>query len=61
MGELPGNGLCEEKKRQKHQRKDLGRVGRNMSRQQALDTGKEANYLKSTKMYVQVAEGGSRS
>lgn len=30
--------------------------GWNMSKEQPLDTGKAANYLKSTKMYVHVAE-----
>lgn len=46
------NGLCEEKKGKIREETE----GWNMSREQPLDLGKAANYLKSTKMYVHVAE-----
>lgn len=52
LGGLPVNGLCEEKKGKIREETE----GCNMSREQPLDLGKAANYLKSTKMYVHVAE-----
>lgn len=47
---------CVKKKWQNKIGKIWAGEGLNMSRKQPLDIGKAANYLKSTKMYVHVAE-----